>query len=334
VVATVGLVSPFVELIVRIGDIHHVDSAQMNFRQLDLNLLRVLAAVYRTGSVTRAAEQLALSQPATSNALSRLREFFGDDLFVRSPRGLHPTRTAQRVAPVVIAHLQALESTVRSAEPFDAATSRAHWRLSLSDLGEILFLPPLAQALRREAPYCQLTNVAVAAAEVSAALEARDIDIAIGILKAGHRGIASEALFRERFVGITAHDWTPKAGRAGKALNARQLAGAALAVATPTATVHGGVEARLKQLKLADRAIVHVRHFGALPELVSRTDLLAIVPRMYAESLPPRYDVRIWQLPDAASSYEVRMLWHPSASGDPAHAWLRGLLQRLFKRGL
>jgi DNA-binding transcriptional LysR family regulator len=305
----------------------------VNFRQLDLNLLRVLAAVYRTGSVTAAGQQLALSQPATSNALARLREFFGDELFVRSPRGLHPTHTAQRIAPAVIAHLQALESTVLSAEAFDPGISRAHWRLSLSDLGEILFLPPLAEALRLEAPNCQVSNVAVAAEQVSAALEARDIDIAIGILKPGHSGIAAETLFQERFVAITARGWTPPTGRAGKTLTARQLAGAAIAVATPTATVHGSVEARLKQLKLADRAVLHVRHFGALPELVSRTDLLAIVPRMFAESLAPRYDVRLWELPDVAPQYEVRMLWHPSANADSAHAWLRVLLRRLFARG-
>jgi len=313
----------------------------VNFRQLDLNLLRVLAAVYRTGSVTAAGQQLALSQPATSNALARLREFFGDELFVRSPRGLHPTRNAQRIAPAVIAHLQALEATVLSAEAFDPAISRAHWRLSLSDLGEILFLPPLAEVLRREAPNCQLSNVAVAAERVAGSLEARDIDIAIGILKPGHGGISSETLFRERFVGITAPDWQPAAGRTAKperlrsgraALSAQQLAGASVAVATPTATVHGSVDARLKQLKLADRAVLHVRHFGALPELVTRTDLLAIVPRMFAESLAPRYAVRVWELPDVAPSYEVRMLWHPSANGDAAHAWLRAVLKKLFKR--
>jgi DNA-binding transcriptional LysR family regulator len=308
------------------------DFGPMNFRHLDLNLLRVLAAVYRSGSVTAASRQLALSQPATSNALARLREFFGDDLFVRSPRGLHPTRAAQRLGPAVIAHLQALEATVLSAEAFDPATSSEHWRLSLSDLGEILFLPPLAQVLRREAPNCQLSNVAVAAEQVATALEARDIDLAIGILAACHRGIAGEALFHERFVGITARDWRPPGGRIGKALTAKQLAGAALAVAAPTATVHGSVEARLKQLKLSGRAVLHARHFGALPELVARTDLLAIVPKMFAESLAPRYAVRIWDLPDVAPSYEVRMLWHASVTGDAAHAWLRDAVRRLFQR--
>jgi DNA-binding transcriptional LysR family regulator len=207
-----------------------------------------------------------------------------------------------------------------------------HWRLSLSDLGEILFLPRLAQALRSEAPNCQLSNVAVAAGQVAGALEAREVDIAIGILQAGHGGITGETLFEERFVAITARDWKPPSGPAGRSLDAKQLAGAALAVATPTATVHGSVEARLKQLKLADRAVLHARHFGALPELVARTDLLAIVPRMFAESLAPRYEVRVWELPDVAPTYAVRMLWHASANGDAAHAWLRSLVKRLFGR--
>ena len=314
--------------------IHRWNTEPVNFRQLDLNLLRVLAAVYRTGSVTEAGRQLALSQPATSNALARLRGFFGDELFVRSPRGLHPTHVAQRIAPVVIAHLQGLESALLgAAEAFDPAVSEAHWRLSLSDLGEILFLPALTQALRSEAPNCQLSNVAVAANEVSAALEARDIDIAIGILRPAHRGIASHTLFRERFVGVTAAGWTPPRGAAGHALSARQLSQVRLAVATPAATVHGSVEVRLKQLKLAGRAMLHARHFGALPELVMRTDLLAIVPRMFAESLHPRYAVRIWELPDVGPQYEVRMLWHPSAHADAAHAWLRALVRRLYERG-
>ena len=86
----------------------------MNFRQLDLNLLRVLVAIHRSGSVTEAGRQLALSQSATSNALARLRHCFGDELFVRSPQGLHATRLAQRVAPLVAAHLQELEAALCS----------------------------------------------------------------------------------------------------------------------------------------------------------------------------------------------------------------------------
>ncbi len=306
----------------------------MNFRHLDLNLLRVLAAVYRTGSVTAAGQQLALSQPATSNALARLREFFGDELFVRSPRGLHPTRTAQRIAPAVIAHLQALETTVlqrRGVRP--GREPRALAAVAVRPRRD----PVPAAAGGGAAP----GGAALPGFERRAwprsrsAARSRRATSTSPSASCGRATAASPArrCFEERFVGITARDWQPPAGRAGRTLSAKQLAGAAVAVATPTATVHGSVDARLRQLKLADRAVLHVRHFGALPELVTRTDLLAIVPRMFAESLAPRYAVRIWELPDVAPTYDVRMLWHPSANGDAAHAWLRAQVKRLFKRG-
>jgi len=304
----------------------------MNFRQLDLNLLRVLCAVYRSGSVTEAGRQLALSQPAASNALARLRRHFDDELFVRAPSGLHPTRLAQRIAPAVMAHLHALESTLASDESFEPATGRVHWRLSLSDLGEMMFLPPLAQALRRESPNSQVSNISVDATQVSAALQARDIDLAIGILLPEHSSIASEPLFHENFVAITSNHWRPAVGRAGKGLSTKQLARASLAVAAPKATFHGSVEQMLTRLKLVDRAVVRARHYGALPELVTCTDLMAIVPQMFANSLAPRFAVRIWELPGHGPHYTVRMVWHHSASNDPAHVWLRERVRRLFAR--
>jgi len=304
----------------------------MNFRQLDLNLLRVLCAVYRSGSVTEAGRQLALSQPATSNALARLRRVFDDALFVRSPTGLHPTRLAQRIAPRVAAHLRELEAALASGEAFDPASGRVHWRLSLSDLGEMLFLSPLAQVLRRESPHSQVSNVAVDAVRLSSALEAMDIDLAIGILHPEHRGIASELLFREHYVAITGEHWRPAVGRAGSTLSAQQLGRASLAVASPTATFHGSVELMLARLKISDHAVLRARHYGALPDLVTGTDLMAIVPKMYADAVAPRYAVRVWDLPGHGPHYDVRMVWHESASNDSAHAWLRERVRRLFAR--
>jgi DNA-binding transcriptional LysR family regulator len=204
--------------------------------------------------------------------------------------------------------------------------------LSLSDLGEMLFLPPLAQALRSQSPGSQISNVAVAALEVSAALEAHEIDLAIGILDSGHSSTTSELLFQENFVAITANRWRPVGGHAGGTLKAGQLASSSLAVASPAATFHGGVDLMLSKLKLNERIVLRTRHYGSLPELVTRTDLLAIVPLMFANSLAPRYDVRIWELPRHGSSYEVQMVWHRSAGMDLAHSWLRGVVRNLFQR--
>ncbi len=304
----------------------------MGFRQLDLNLLRVLCAVYRCGSVTEAGRQLSLSQPATSNALARLRRYFDDALFVRSPAGLHPTDLAQRIAPKVMAHLQALEMSLASDARFEPGQARVHWRLSLSDLGEMMFLPPLAQLLRRESPHCLISNVAVDADQVSAALEAREIDLAIGILRPEHSGIASERLFHESFVAITGSTWRPSSSRRTRTLSAQELAQASLAVSAPTATSHRSVELMLARLKLSNRAVVRVRHYGALPELVTGTDLMAIVPMMFAHSLAPRFDVRIWDLPGQGAPYDVSMAWHQSARKDPAQVWLRDQVRALFAR--
>jgi DNA-binding transcriptional LysR family regulator len=328
----------------------------MNFRQLDLNLLRVLCAIHRSGSVTEAGRQLAMSQPATSNALARLRRSFDDALFVRSPSGLHPTRLAQRIAPLVAAHLRDLEAGLASGEAFDPASGRVHWRLSLSDLGEMMFLPPLARVLRSESPHSRVSNGSVDAKQVSAALEAREVDLAIGILLPEHSGIASESLFHEHFVAITGRGWRPAVGRTSKGsspqgrrkgdlpagaaarsavaarLTAQQLALASLAVAAPTATYHGSVEAMLMRLKLTDRVVVRVRHYGALPELVTSSDLMAIVPQMFADAVALRHAVRVWELPGHGPPYNVRMMWHQSATNDPAHTWFRQRVRQLFLR--
>lgn len=299
----------------------------MNFRQLDLNLLRVLVAIHRTGSVTAAGRTLALSQSATSNALARLRYFFQDDLFVRSPAGLQRTRLCEQLAPAVVAHLLSLEALVTGMEQFDPARSDATWRLSLSDLGEILFLPSLASALRQRAPHTRVSNISVAAPAVATALETREIDCAIGILQPRHRGVHAELLFREQYVAVTAPGWRPATGRAGTSLTKTQLGAASLVVASPTATFHSSVEEMLVKLGLADRIVLRARHFGALPELVASSDLLAIVPAMYAASRP---GLRMWKLP-FAPHYDVRLVWHASTARDPAQQWLRALLRELYE---
>ncbi|MDB5897895.1 MAG: transcriptional regulator, LysR family-like protein [Ramlibacter sp.] len=303
----------------------------MNFRQLDLNLLRVLAVLHRTRSVTAAGKSLALSQSATSNALARLRRCFGDELFVRSPRGLQPTQRCEVLAPAVLEHLRSLEALLEGRDHFEPATTDRHWKLSLSDVGEMLFLPPLAARLRTESPRASLSNVSVAASEVAAALEAREIDAAIGILHPRHRGVHADLLFREQYVAITAPGWRPPGGGRSRSLAFEQLADASLVVASPTATFHGSVEQMLVRMKLAHRIVLRARHFGALPELTHTTDLVAVVPDMYARKLEERYDLRVWRLPQAPM-YDVRLVWHASTTSDPAHQWLRAQLHELFSR--
>ncbi len=303
----------------------------MNFRQLDLNLLRVLVAIYRTNSVTLAGKALALSQPATSNALARLRDYFGDELFVRARTGLKPTRLCESMAPAVLSQLLTLETMLTKQEEFIPVHSSMHWRLSLSDLGEMLFLPTLAGELRTQAPSARLSNISVMECDVADALEAREIDLAIGILQPSHRGIRTELLFREKYVAIAAPQWRPSSGRSGHTLTINQLANADLVVASPTTTFHGSVEKMLTRMKLEDRIVLRVRHFGAMPDLALTSNLLAIVPEMYARNLRKRYNFSICGIPNMPT-YEVRLVWHRSTDNDSAHHWMRALVLHLFRR--
>lgn len=302
----------------------------MKFRQLDLNLLRVLVALYRSGSVTGAGKLLALSQPATSHLLAKLRESFGDELFIRSPKGLKATPLCERIAPAVQAQLAELESTLTVNHVFDPAITPMDWRVSLSDLGEMMFLPGLAATLRRQAPMATISNISVAAQDVPAALDSREIDFAIGILNSHNKNIKRERLFEERYVAVSSHERLPKEAAIDTQLSLSQLAKAKFVIVSPTATFQGGVEKILDEHQLAEQIVLRARHFGAIPELTMNTDLLAIVPLLYAQSLASRFNFKVWELPIASLTYTVNLLWHSSTDLDTSHLWMRQLIRKLF----
>jgi DNA-binding transcriptional LysR family regulator len=278
-----------------------------------------------------AGKSLALSQPATSNALARLRDYFEDELFVRSPTGLKPTRLCEQLALDMHEQLLLMESMLVGRQEFDPVKTEVHWKISLSDLGEMMFLPKLAAALRMDAPHARLSNIAVNADQVTASLESREIDLALGILAPEHRAIRSELLFHERYMAVTSSDWKPSIGRVGKTLSLEQLQQSGFAVASPTATFHGSVEKMLSKMKLEDRIVLRSRHFSAMPDIARQTDLICIIPEMFVNQFQSRQDLRIWDI-KGAPVYEVRMIWHKSTDNDSRHRWMRNLVCRLFQR--
>lgn len=298
-----------------------------HFHRLDLNLLRVLVAIDRHRSVTGAGRQLSLSQPATSNALARLRAAFADPLFVRAPGGLMPTPMAQRILPTVRSHLEAIELALTEPDVFDPLLSTADWRLSLSDLGELMFLPAIADALLREAPRTRLTNAAVPVERVTDALAHRDIDLAVGIMDPKQRGIRSTLLFRDRYMALSSRTcptwWRRRAG----------FIDAPLVVAAPIATYHQGIAESLERHKLGHRIVVRARHYAAIPDLVAGGHLVAIVPEMFARVASERLGLAMWPVPLVMPVFDVGMAWHMATDGDAAQVWLRERVLALFRRG-
>src|SRR5258706_15219665 len=178
----------------------------MNVRDVDLNLLRVFDAVLRERGVTTAAVGLGLTQPAVSNALSRLRGVCGDPLFVRTASGMDATPFARELAEPVRQALALLDSALAHGPGFDPASATRAFRFYMSDLGQIEFLPPLLERVQRDAPGVRLEAAGLDVEDIGAALAAGALHLAGGFL-AGLPGPGPRrALFRHpHFIPLRPH---------------------------------------------------------------------------------------------------------------------------------
>src|SRR6266850_4646447 len=183
-----------------------ISITDMNIRDLDLNLLRVFDAVLREKGVTPAAVGLGLTQPAVSNALSRLRGVFGDPLFVRTASGMDATPFARGVAEPVRQALALLESALSHGPGFEPASATRAFRFYMSDLGQVEFLPPLVERVQRLAPGVRLEAVAVDLEDIADALASGALDIVVGFLPGLGPPIARRALFRDPYVCLMRAD--------------------------------------------------------------------------------------------------------------------------------
>ena len=154
----------------------------MHINDVDLNLLRLFDAVYRTRNVSRAAELLELTQPAASQGLSRLRTLVKDPLFMRTAGGVQPTPRAQRLADPVRHALATLEQALGESAGFEPAQAVRTFHLHMSDIGEARFLPELMVALHERAPGVRVETRPLPREQVTEALHAGRIDFAIGFL--------------------------------------------------------------------------------------------------------------------------------------------------------
>ncbi|MGD9943962.1 MAG: LysR family transcriptional regulator, partial [Burkholderiaceae bacterium] len=161
----------------------------MNFRTLDLNLLRVFDEVMAERNLTRAARNLAMTQPAVSNALRRLRDALGDELVVRAGYGVEPTAFARALWPSVRQALQQLREAVLPPSQFDAGTATDSFVLAMADATASLLMPPLVEIVEREAPGLSLRVLPLTTRDPRALLEREDLDLAVGYFPAAMASI-------------------------------------------------------------------------------------------------------------------------------------------------
>mgnify|MGYP000874406199 FL=1 len=309
----------------------------MNIKDLDLNLLRLFDAVWRTRSVSRAAELLDLSQPAASQGLARLRRLLGDALFVRSGGGVAPTPRAERLAQAVQSALATLEEALNESEVFDPLQARKTFRMHLSDIGESRFLPELMATLRREAPGTRLEAAPLPHDEIAAALDSGRIDIAIGYLP-----IVADTqrlpLLSDRYIVLLreghpfAAQWRTSAGRQGSRDMRSASDGLEALAGLDFAAVrtHSDTLRILQLLQLEGRLRLTTAHFLSLPAIVRASDLGVLMPRSIAQGFAVHGGLEIIEPDFPLRDFTVSLHWSRRFEADPGQQWLRQRVCDLF----
>jgi len=299
----------------------------MHINQLDLDLLRAFDAVYRLGNVSRAAEAIGLTQPATSHAITRLRGLLGDPLFVRSGSGMAPTPRAQQLASAVAGALASIAEALDEPASFDPARSRRLFRLHMSDIGEARFLPALLAALRRIAPGICISTEPWPHGEIARALDTGKLDFAFGFLP-GVEDTERMTLLRDRYIVLLrrGHPFL-KQTHVSKKLrlldaidDLQQLDFAAVRSHSETLRI-------LQLLKLEDRLKLTASHFLALPEIVRQTDLAVLMPKTIAEQVAGEHCV-IVEPAFPLRDFVVSLHWSRRAKNSAAHRWMLTIIQQ------
>ena len=301
-------------------------------QELDLNLIPYLVAMEDTRNVSRAAEHLGVSQPRVSTALGRLRDYFGDPLFVRTSRGMEPTPRALALLPAARDALMRIEKGMLDAQDFAPATSTYTFSIALSDVGEIVFLPRLLQMLAERAPHANLRSVSLPPAHVERGLESGDVDLAIGYFPdLSGNNFFQQRLFSHRFICMM------RSGHplASAPLTLAQFVAAGHAVVRAEGRSQEVLEKFLEKKRIRRRAVLETPHFMSLPFILARTDLIATVPHAIGFAYVTEHaSITLVEPPLVLPRFDLRQHWHRKYHNDPRTSWLRGVVSELFNDAL
>ncbi|AUI66020.1 MULTISPECIES: LysR family transcriptional regulator [Glaesserella] len=290
--------------------------------QLDLNLLKAFAALMEERSVSKAAERLAITQPAMSGILVRLRESFDDPLFVRVQRGVVPTNRALELAPQVKTVLHHVELLLQPAE-FDPQTAELTVRIACTDYAMRAVIVPFLKLLKKQAPHIKVAVLAINESAVQNQLEQRQIDFALVTPEFQAPDIHAKNLYDERYVCAVRHDH-PIAQQSQLSLEQFCQLEQAL-VSYRGGSFSGVTDQALQELGLQRNVSVSVQNFIVLPELLTESDLLAVVPERLIANLP---NIKCFEPPLAIKGFTKTLIWHERTHKDPAYRWVRELMAR------
>ena len=293
----------------------------------DLNLLPVFEALFRHGSVTRAATEMGLTQSAMSSALGRLRRQLDDPLFVNTRSGMLPTPRALELAPHLTDALAMVRGALGARDAFDPRRTTRSLRVYMTDVGETVLLPTLMRHLHEHSPVMRLETAQLPASELAVRLETGDIDLAVGYVPQLRDKIRRTRLFEERYVCMTRPDHP--AGR-GAPLTLKEYLAARHVLIASMGSGHQILERTLAERGMEENVALRVPHFVVVPLIVASTDLIVSLPSRMAEASSRLVKVKVHPLPIPLPSFEVSLYWHARVENDAANRWLRDAMLELF----
>lgn len=296
-----------------------------DLRTLDLNLLKTLDALLDERSVTRTAARLALTQPAVSGMLNRLRDYFGDPLFVRAPHGIVPTTRAEELAAPVKRILADIDVLLQPVS-FDPITANLTFTLAATDYALRAVVVPFIAALKVQAPSIRVRVVPVEPDRLVAQLEQGKIDLALLTPHTTPDELHSRALYDERYVCMMRADHPD----AGKPLTPdRFCALEHVLVSYEGEGFHGVTDDALAKMGRKRHVGLSVSSFLVLPDVLAISDMIAVVPERMAEN---RTGIFVCDTPVAVQGFTKSMAWHGRTHRNPAQVWLRRVLLETSQR--
>lgn len=306
----------------------------MNWRGLDLNLLRVLDAMLAEANTTRVAERIGLSQPAVSAGLARLRSALGDPLFIREGNRLVPTRHAEDLRAPLREALDALERALVGATTFQPIDATTTFRVLGDDYLSDILLPGLAEVLAVEAPLMRIEVLSLGPEPIAQQLAAGSIDIAFD------RSDREMPQFVDRVLALRAQP-VVIAARGNSALRAANCQpGTALPLELfcrlPQATFSpGGDFVPLEDTLLAAmgrrrHVVMALPNFQSIARLVAASELIGTLPGPLAYGLAEALGIELFQYPFPFAPVSLNLFWHGRNTPDPAHRWMRSHILRLI----
>lgn len=297
--------------------------AGINLSAVDLNLLVVFDALMQERNVTKAARRLALSQPAVSHALARLRHMLRDDLFVRSPKGMVPTPRAEQLADPVRLAIEGLQRALEDDE-FDPAKATRTFRIAVDNYSAIVLTAPLAALVAKAAPNITLEFQPSGTLDLPELFDRGLLDLALGFFmqppeRFGHRRLISDGL-----VVLMRKDHPAAASRN---LTTEKFAALPHLDVSSTRYTLAFVEQTLKRNKLTRRIAARAPLLSAGSILVS-SDSVAVLPNRIAQVLMRFYPVVSRELPFVSPTLQTEMLWPRWLDSVPAQRWFRQMVEQ------